>query len=80
MIVMITSIFGSSLLKPFAKCIGMADDDNDKDPINYHRMLDERLTKSDSISNYYNIGLGYESESQNPASDNEANLTTTKKI
>lgn len=42
-------------------------------------MIDERISKTDSISNYYNIGLGYESDPQNQ-NENETNLSTTKKI
>lgn len=46
MVVMITTIIGSSLLKPFAKWIGMDDEEHDEDPINYQRMLDERINKT----------------------------------
>ena len=41
--------------------------------------MDERINKSENMSNYYNIGLGYQSESQH-ASDNEANSTTKNKM
>lgn len=61
MVVMITTIIGSSFLKSFAKWIGMDDEEHDEDPINYQRMIDDRINKTDSITNYYNIGLGYES-------------------
>lgn len=64
MIVMITTIVGSSFLKSFAKWIGMDEEETEEDPINYQRMLDERISRNDSISNYYNIGLGYESDQQ----------------
>ena len=46
-VVMVTTILGSSLLKSFAKCIGLDDDaENENDQINYQRMLDDRLTHS----------------------------------
>lgn len=80
MIVMITTIVGSSFLKSFAKWIGMDEEETEEDPINYQRMLDERISRNDSISNYYNIGLGYESDQQQQESGDESNLSTTKKI
>lgn len=39
-VVMFTTIVGSSFLKSFAKCIGMEDEDVEVDNINYQRMLD----------------------------------------
>lgn len=59
MIVMITTIVGSSFLKSFSKWIGMDEEEHEEDPINYQRMMDERISKSEHVSNYYNIGLGY---------------------
>lgn len=70
-VVMMTTIIGSSLLKSFAKCIGLDDEiENSEDAINYQRMLDDRLSHSEGMSNYHNIGLGYESDNPVSKSDN----------
>lgn len=81
-VVMLTTILGSSLLKSFAKFIGLDDEvESEGDAINYQRMLDDRLTHSESLSNYHNIGLGYESDNhQYPKSDTEKEVSTTKKM
>lgn len=47
MVVMVTTILGSSLLKSFSKFIGLDDEmEEDGHAINYQRMLDDRLTLS----------------------------------
>lgn len=77
---MVTTILGSSMLKSFAKFIGLDDEPAEENPINYQRMLDDRISHSDSMSNYHNIGLGYESDQPKALSDAEGEATTTKKM
>jgi hypothetical protein len=85
-IVMITTVFGATMLKTFAKYIklpGSDDEDDDEENYNYNRMENNLGNENVSElvpSNYQHIN--FDSKSDNPIKniELESNGTTTQKL
>ena len=61
-LVFITTVLGSSTLKPFANYIGIGKDDNEGNNLRLKMMGDDSNSKSEtSVSKYHHIGLAFES-------------------